>query len=182
VNAPSSSIRICVLETEEYFLEAFAHDPIRKRMWLIGSAASWFIFGYFVLDSVIARRKGHRHWRLGAAIGFFVSVLMSLWFSPAGQKWQLKRNLHKRLTRPPTQAWFEFREAGFLSAGREGSSSHHPWTLVQRVIEKTAGLLIYIDENAYFWVPKRAFSSPEDFARLVELIITRVKRFDHFRA
>src|SRR5258708_33998549 len=93
-------------------------------------------------------------------------------------KWQLSRSFRKNLTQPPTQAWFEFADAGFLSAGRAGSSVHVPWTLVQRVIETRDGLLIGNGNDAFYWLPERVFASPADFKNLIGLITTKVTRFD----
>jgi hypothetical protein len=93
-------------------------------------------------------------------------------------KWQFSRSLRKNLTQPPTQAWFEFADAGFLSAGRAGSSLHVPWTLVQRVIETRDGLLIGTGNDTYYWLPERVFASRVDFENLIGLIATKVTRFD----
>ena len=177
----AQKIRVGYLENEEHYFEAAAQDPLRRSIWLMVGLPCCFGFILFGWQTLTDYRNGVHLWWIHGLIGaLFVGFVLVL-FGPIGQRWLLKKALRKRLANPPTQAWFEFTEAGFLSTGREGSSSHHPWTLVPRVIERPKGLLIYVEERMFFWVPKRVFSSPKDFTDLIDLILTRVKRFERVK-
>jgi len=136
------------------------------------------VIGVLISILTLLEPRRSRLWWLPILFGFAFVFFGFSWISQTGQRWLLKRSFRKVLTDPPTQVWFEFGEAGFLSTGKGGSTAHTPWTLVPRVMERTDGVLIFNENNAYHWLPRRAFASEHDFASLLELIAAKVNNFE----
>lgn len=105
---------------------------------------------------------------------------MTLWIGPIGQRRRLRKSLRKDLSNPPTEAWLEFAESGFMTSGKGGQSSFHPWATVPHAIEFSDGLLVYFGDNEYsfFWVPHSAFGSHQDYEVMLALVRAKVKRVD----
>src|SRR5689334_21895933 len=172
-------IRVSCPETEEFLLESCRQDPKRHSLWRVLVFMVPLVLALFSLQAVSDKRKGDQAWWVSIVVGPAVAVLV---FSLLilNQKRQLRKAIRKRLAQDGVETWLEFTDVGFLAAGPAGSSSHHPWKLVPRVVEKSEGLIIYVNEAAYFWLPKRVFIEA-DFASLVDLIATKVNRFDRIK-
>jgi len=161
VNTAGPVIRAHFLETEEYLLEAWARNPKKQRFWTIYAGVVIAIGLIVALE--LSKPRRDRFWWFAPAAGFVAAMFALYWFSPPGQRRQIRRTIRKQLVSPPAEAWFEFSDAGFLSTGRGGRSEFHPWSTVPKVVETPDGLLLYFHEHYYYWVPQRAFECPEDY-------------------
>ena len=177
MNTTGPVIRARYLETEEHLLAAWDRNPGKPRLWIILLIALPLAGLLTLPGSFRDRAKGDKVWWSGPAAFLVVSTLAAWWISPAGQRRQIRKSLRKLLVTPPTEAWYEFSEAGFLSTGQGGKSAFHPWATVPKVLQLSDGLLVYFDQNSYYWVPKQAFASTEDYGIVVKLAQTKVKLF-----
>lgn len=147
-------------------------------MWIIILAVIAVLFWF---GSAGDRKKGDHLWWLAPMAGLLAAGFACYWLSPADQRRQLRKSLSKVITDPPAQGWFEFADAGFLSAGKAGRSSFHPWSTISSVVECADALVIYFEENTYYWVPQSAFGSSQDYTALIDLVAKNVAPFERRR-
>jgi len=107
----------------------------------------------------------------------FLAVFVVWVLGPRSQREHALKNIRKQLTSPPTEAWFEFSEAGFMSTGQGGRSAFYPWTTVPKILQRPDGFLVYFDAHNYYWIPLHAFVSADDYRTAAELARSKVKLF-----
>jgi hypothetical protein len=180
VSANPKVIRATYLETEEHCLRAWGRNPKKPRFWLVLCIAVPISFGVILLEEFKNTRSRRTVDWTAVLVPIVVGLLLSLWISPLGQRWQLRKSLRKVLCNPPTEAWFEFAEDGFMASGKGGQSSFHPWATVPSAVQFSEGVLIYFAEHeqSYFWIPQSAFGSPQDYEALLALVGAKVKRVE----
>lgn len=177
MNAAGPVIRARYLENEDYCLAAWDRNPKKSKTW-IHLLIVFPIVGLIVLPGTFKDpARGDPMWWVKPAVFVFVAMLAAWWSSPKFHRRQFQKNVRRLLASPPTEAWFEFSDAGFLSTGRDGRSGFHPWNTVPKVKQLADGLLIYFDEQHYFWVPQQAFANAEDYGAVVNLSQTKAKVF-----
>ncbi|MBL9172337.1 MAG: hypothetical protein JNL10_02280 [Verrucomicrobiales bacterium] len=170
-------IRAKFLETEGHYLTAWERHP-RNTAWIWIIIAIPLVIGLLNLPGIIKDQKaGRNEWWAALIPVLLISILVWFYMSPSGQRRSIRKSLKKVLRSPPVEAWFEFADAGFLATGRDGRNSFHPWVAVPKAIECSDGVLIYIDDTnqAFFWLPQTAFSSPDDYSALKQLLIAKVR-------
>lgn len=172
-------IRVRFLEDEDYFLQAWANSPFRgeSRQWFTLTLGVIASLGVSTFLAVRDFRKGDALWWIAFPIGFVVCGLVLYWHGPAAQRRQVRAAYRKQTKGIPAQVWFEFGDEGFISAGKDGRSSFHPWPTVLRVVEAVSGLAIVFDQTAYFWIPKSAFENPSGYDKLAQRIRSKVTDF-----
>jgi hypothetical protein len=181
VNTGPRVIRVTLLETEEVFLEALEQNPRNRHPWL-KLGAVLLMLGFFFGTLVVAEyRHGEKiqdlPWipiTLSGGVALYV-------FAPPAQRWRFRRQLRKHLTDPPTEAWFEFGESGYLSTGKGGRSAFYPWPTVHSVVESPYGLAIGTSKEVFQWIPKRAFENAQDYDTLLGWVTQKVSRFERVR-
>jgi hypothetical protein len=80
--------------------------------------------------------------------------------------------------RDQTEAVAEFGQEALFISGEGGVATHIPWTAFHRVVERPKGLLVYDSELVFRWFPKKAFASETDYAAAVELMRSKVSKFE----
>ena len=71
---------------------------------------------------------------------------------------------------------YEFDDEGFTIIPEQSPPKKYLWSEIIRVIERPKGLFIYIRTWMYFWAPKAAFTSPEDYRASLDIISAKVRR------
>jgi len=177
----SKVIRASFLETEAHYLVAARRNPRRPRAFI--SACIGFFIAAAVLTPIILRdrARGDRQWWLQFVVLGIAAGLIVWAMSPATQRRRLVKALRKMLAHPPSTSHFEFSDAGFLSTGKDGRSSFHPWTTVPEAVRFPDGLTIVFDAEttAYFWIPRDAFASEADYQNVLDTVARKVLRVDH---
>jgi len=182
MNAPAKLVRASLQETEEYFLQADRRNPKPKKLvWLVASACLLAVaLNVNDLRRDFARAKPL--WWLPPAVMVSFCVFMLLWLGPFGHQRRLRKAIRGMVAKPPVEAHFEFSEAGFLSTGKQGQTSFHPWPTVPEAL-----IYIYSDGfapiieatmNIYFWVPRRAFQSDADYEEVLAWVAAKVKKVE----
>lgn len=116
-------------------------------------------------------------------IGFwlFVFKLVGLGRPSKGNPRSWVEWYRKQTGRDESQVVCEFGEVGMLITTEGGVATHHPWQAVPRVVERPAGLLVYIGPQIFHWFPRTVFDSHADYEALLHLIrqkVTRLERND----
>ena len=177
MNTVGPVIRARYLETEEYLLAAWDRNPAKSRVWNLVLLALTIAGLVALVEDLRARAKGDPGWWVTSATVLFFAALFILLLNPLSQRYQVRKTIRKRLTSPPTEAWFEFSEDGFMSTGQGGRSAFHPWATIPKVLQLRDGFLAYFDEHNYYWIPLDAFASADEFASVAKLAQTKVKLF-----
>lgn len=170
-------IRAKFLETPEHYLEAQDNNPRKSNFWVVAFGVVMLLSVLFSLQARLEIEKGDRHWWVSVVAGGFAALLALLFISPAGQRWQIRRRLRKELSDPPTTAWFEFGEDGFISTGQGGRTSFHPWPTIPKAVERKNGVVLYFDKDVYYWIPARAFERREGFDSFLQRVSDKVSNF-----
>jgi hypothetical protein len=88
-----------------------------------------------------------------------------------------RRAYRKRTGRDQSKVICEFGDAALLISTEGGVDSHYPWSAIVRVIERSQGLLVYTGPEMFFWFPKTALASENDFAAAKRLLESKVTDF-----
>jgi hypothetical protein len=177
VNTAGPVIRARYLENEEYLLAAWDRNPAKSRAWNLVLIALSIAFLLTLPVSFRERAKGDPGWWITSATALFIAAFLIWWLNPLNQRRLVRKSIRKRITSPPTEAWFEFSEDGFMITGQGGRSAFHPWSTIPKVLQLCDGFLAYFDEHYYYWVPLDTFASAEEYGTVTKLAQSKVKRF-----
>jgi YcxB-like protein len=175
VNDNGQVIRATFSETEEYLVEAAQRSPERKKLQrkncLVGLTGATIAS---VIVAWIESRKPDGIWWLGIPIGGFVAAFLIYQNSLSAMRRQIRTNARKR-NEPVPLTTMEFRSEGFTKAELNGRSSFHPWSSIPKVLVRSDGLMIYLFQNAFIWLPRTAFASDQDHLVLQARIAAKVR-------
>jgi len=156
--------------------------PSRKFAWGL-----WPIIIPAILLLVIYRSwlAGHRSlgvdWKdLAVGIGCVVlplSLLLLIRFSPAITRTNFRRAYRKHTGRDESTVAVELGDAALFISTEGGAASQYAWNTIVRVVERPAGLLVYHGAETYFWFPRTAFASEDDYAAAKRLLPSKVADF-----
>lgn len=167
-------IRAQYLETEEYFLEVWDRNPRKAgSIRFVIIAAGAIAIGVMLLDKYVGQ---HGFWWGPPAAGLLAALCVVYFCLPQGHRRHFRRSIRKQLANPPAQSSFEFTDAGIRWTGADGRSVFSPWSIVPQVVQLPDGLVVCF-ERSYYWVPQRAFASPEDYATASTIAETNAKQY-----
>ena len=109
---------------------------------------------------------------------FLVFKLVGLGKPSKGNPRSWAKWYRKHIGRDESQVICEFGEVGMLITTEGGVATHHPWQSIPRVVERPAGLLVYIGPQFFHWFPRAVFTSTADFDRLLSLARQKVAKVE----
>jgi hypothetical protein len=111
-------------------------------------------------------------------LGFwlFIFKLVGLGKPTKGNPKSWKKWYRKQTGRDESKVVCEFGEVGMLITTEGGVATHHPWQAVPRVVERPAGLLVYIGPQIFHWFPRTVFASLADYDALLNLVRKKVAK------
>jgi hypothetical protein len=175
VNDTGQVIRATFTETEEYLIDAARRNPERSKLarktcfvGVAGATIASLIIG------LIESRKPDGNWWVGIPIGAAVAGFMIYQSSLMAMRRQIRAKAQKR-NGPALQKTVEFRPEGFTTIGLDGRTSFQPWPSIPKVLIRADGLMIYVHERAFIWLPRTAFASDSDYLALQERIAAKVQ-------
>ena len=175
MNTAGPVIRVHYLETEEHFLAAWDRNPRKSKAWILALIAL-AVVGLVNLPSILREIAKENPGAWMSLVALLLLAAFVIWLlGPGSQRKEVRKSIQKLLTTPPAEAWIEFSDAGFMSTGQGGKSAFYPWTTVSKVLQVADGLLICVDEHAYYWIPQHLFASAEDYGIVTKLAQTKAK-------
>jgi hypothetical protein len=183
-------IRIRYIESGDYFVEGseqLPSTPVSISRWQIG-----FIIVVVVLMPVLMLLQQGLHertfnWKTFAIsllpvlfVAGFAVLLFFVFRKPRllfGQNYY-RKSYRKQIGRDETNVVAEFGQDALFISGEGGVATHIPWNTIPRAIERPKGLLVYESDTVFRWFPKSAFASEHDYAAAVELLRTKVVKFE----
>ncbi|MFH1228282.1 MAG: YcxB family protein, partial [Planctomycetota bacterium] len=84
--------------------------------------------------------------------------------------WLIKINIRKMPVLNKKATWL-FDDKGISGKG-EGFESSTAWQFIYSATISKEGLLIYPQENLFYWIPLSGFQTPEEFEAAQKIIIT----------
>jgi hypothetical protein len=184
------AIRISYVENADHLMEATEEAQMPTQAipkWVqntfIGLVIAGALLAAFIEESRKGVEKGILLISALAVIGilcFWIVVFRALGLGkPSKRNRKSYEKWYRKLTgRDQTQVVCEFGEAGFLVTGEGGVSNHSPWPTVVRAVERPKGLLVYTAPQIFNWFPKTVFASEADYDSLLQLVATKVAKFE----
>ena len=115
-------------------------------------------------------------------IPLFLFPIFCLVMIQMNSKRSLKKKYFSVTGRDSTMVVCEFDEVGFRTQTDIGVKIEFSWSAIEKCVERNSGILIYAPNKQVHWIPKRAFESQSDFARVVALAKMKVSDFTPFQA
>jgi hypothetical protein len=183
-------IRIRYIESGDYFVEAteqLPSTPVSIGRWQIG-----IVIALLVLLPVLMLLQQSLHertfnWKAFAAALLPALVMVAfgvlLFFVFRKPRLLFGRNYYrksyrKQIGRDETNVVAEFGQEALFISGEGGVATHIPWQTIPRAVERPKGLFVYESDTVFRWFPKSAFASEHDYAAAVELLRTKVAKFE----
>jgi YcxB-like protein len=187
-NAP---IRIRYVESADSLIEAIEQMPpasasfSRGNRWQLGL----ILVVALLLPLLSIAKRGGIDWKglavslipLLLVIGFGLVIFFVL---QKGPRLLLSRNYYRKSYRKQTgreqsDSVAEFGAEALFVSGESGAAVHIPWRTIHRIVERPKGLLVYETDTILRWFPRSAFASEADYAAAVELMRSKVSKFEH---
>jgi hypothetical protein len=108
---------------------------------------------------------------------FLVALLVLVKYSRFVTLPLYRRVYRKRTGRDESKIVCELGDVALFASTEGGAAAHYPWNTIVRVIERPQGLLVYTGPAIFFWFPKTAFASENDFAAAKRLLESKVTDF-----
>ncbi len=115
------------------------------------------------------------------AVGIVFILGGVYWFAirPFERRWMTRRQFAKRPDKDTEIEWLVGPEK--LAAKSGLGHGEYFWHAFTKAVRTPAGLMLYLTDQIYHWLPRHAFQSDADYKRVVELAKSRVQRFHDVR-
>jgi 2-amino-4-hydroxy-6-hydroxymethyldihydropteridine diphosphokinase len=194
----SSPIHIRYRQNVDHFVEASAQMPPapgripdKVQNIFIGLIIGGTLIYFCVTDY---RKRGDLGLTLLACLGVLLIMAFWWWFfkrigltrrlATHEHRWtdkeraRLQRTLQKKIGQEDLLVSCDFDDSGFRLAPENSNATRYPWSVVQRVVERPQGVFVFMNSWTYFWFPKVAFTSLDDFRALLEIVSTQVAKVE----
>ena len=89
-----------------------------------------------------------------------------------------RRSYRKQIGRDQSNVVAEFGQEALFISSENGVATHIPWRTIPRAVERPKGLFVYESDTVFRWFPKTAFASEAEFAAAIELMRSKVVKFE----
>jgi len=155
-----------------FVFDEAAMGAAQKWHWRQQAWVRWFFPVFGVLNIVLGVRAVQDPDALDLAIMFFIvgpCCLLLPWILVI----QHRRNIRKSPYYGKTVSWQI--EEHQMSAVTEGAAWSLTWDKILNSIATPEGLLAYTHKNMYYWFPKTAFRSDQDYEDVKRIIARSTK-------
>jgi hypothetical protein len=191
----AAPIRIRYVESADYFVEATEQFPSAAVSVSVSRASRWqnilliLIVPLVPVLMLLQLRLEHRsfEWRMLTVFlvpfGILIGLAVLFFFLLRKPRLLFSRNYYrksyrKQVGRDESNVVAEFgQEALFISA-EDGVATQIPWHTIPRAVERPKGLFVYESDTVFRWFPKSAFASEADYTAAIELLQSKIAKFE----
>lgn len=110
-----------------------------------------------------------------AGYALLVGGTLALILSVTSNSWILRWRFNRR---PDNQAEITWTiDADQLKNQHDMGRTEFTWKAIAKVVKTPEGLLMYPNDQLFYWLPRHGFAGSQEFETLAELAKTKVERF-----